>query len=319
MEGIIARWRCRRFVVSILIFGIALVQAGHVRPAIAQPAAVPNANPAAGATPDAAGNVVAQGEGQPSPPSSEGLSSLVADSPNMFGDFFTARGVVSVSVSNSFPVTTTTSIFSLGSLSQGNTGTIGSRSYSASSSLPLGGGCGRLDLEENNNALTQDRVYFLFNQFGNGLTANVSPTFGSPENYAVSPDRFSLGFEKRLMDGLWSIEMRLAGASQFSFDSAAGVGVSGGQFGDLGIIVKKMLYQSKTLALSAGLGLDIPTGSNTNGVFSGNSFTVNNEAVHLVPFVAILWCAEPRFLLSRILCNWTCPPIETQSTLRSAN
>ncbi len=280
MEGISSRWRWLRFAMSVLIFGTAFVRASYVKVAIAQSESATKANQAAGAGSDQSGSATAQGAEQPSSPSSADLSSLVADTPNMFGDFEVARAAVTI--------------------------TAGFGNQSETSSVPLGGGCGRLNIADNNNTIPQDRVYLLFNQFENAFTANTSfrfATSGTNETYTFSPDRFTLGFEKRSPDCLWSVEARIAAASQFDFtnEKPSSIGTSGGQLGNLDIIVKRMVYQTRTTALALGLGVDIPTGSRAEGVFFGDFFRVNNQSLHLVPFVAIASTPRPAFFYQAFL------------------
>jgi hypothetical protein len=277
MDVISLRRRWFRFAASVMVFGTALAQAGYVKHAIAQSqAAADDSVPAAKSPAEApkapsADNATlekqlakANSEDQSNSPSSDNLASLVADSPNMFGDFWSSGGNISVQV------------FAL------------HFHASATSSIPLAGGCGRLDVADDNNAVTQDRVYFLYNRFDNAMNASGSANGQPPQNYTFSPDTFTLGIEKTSSDGLWSIEARLCGANMFDFsNSAAGAGVSGGQFGDLGIIVKRMIYQSQTMALSLGLGVGTPTGCNADGNVEGYAFKVNNQTVNLLPFVAI--------------------------------
>src|SRR6185436_17528092 len=74
--------------------------------------------------------------------------------------------------------------------------------------------------------------------------------------------------------------------STYGFPGAPFGVFDGGTVGNLTITPKFMLLTSNTSVLSAGLGVNTPTGGDTNLQFDGNLFTVHNQAVHLLPFVA---------------------------------
>jgi hypothetical protein len=184
-------------------------------------------------------------------------SDRLAGTPSMFGDFFNIGGDVFVNLGG----------------------------VAAQADLPLAAGCRRMKACEDNQALTRDRVFLWYNRFDDALDATVVAPSATAESFAV--DRFTLGFEKTLLDGHWSIELRMPFADDLQF-ATADFGVSGGSVGNLAVFLKRMLYRSDCAALSAGVGIDIPTGSDASGYIAGIAdFTLDNQAVHLMPFLAL--------------------------------
>jgi len=153
--------------------------------------------------------------------------------------------------------------------------------------LPLAGASRRAKIAENNSPLVQDRVYFLYNHFQDALEEDAGQFAPGPVRRAFSVDRYTLGFEKSLWCGLWSVEMRmpLAGSTEFATE---GLGIAGGNTGNLAVIVKRRLFRSQTAAAAIGLGIDTPTGSDVDGRVLTTGFVMRNEAVHLVPYFALL-------------------------------
>jgi len=73
---------------------------------------------------------------------------------------------------------------------------------------------------------------------------------------------------------------------EFEFNTA-GYETAGGSVGDLAVTLKRVLRESDDSAIVAGLGINVPTGSDARGSFplAFTTFTVHNQAVHLSPFV----------------------------------
>jgi len=193
----------------------------------------------------------------PRPAQRDELAFLTARAPNIFGHFFNIGGSIKVSSSSE---------------------------YVTPNDIPLAGACGRLSVAENNNALPQDRVYFLYNHFQNAMVAGSS--FANPGGTDLPVDRYVVGFEKTYCCGLWSVEMRMPFAGQVEYlDPNASV--DGGQIGNAAFIAKRVLRRTDVGVIAAGLGVDSPTGSKARGESSGFEYLVHNEAVHLHPFLAL--------------------------------
>lgn len=213
----------------------------------------------------------------------------ISSVPDMFGDFFGGGGQLLVRQEN------------LASRQQ----------FNLLSDLPLAGGSRRVKVAENNKALTDDRVYLLYNHFHNALQARSgAPPGAMGTGPIVSPynvNRYTFGFEKSFLNGLVSTEFRLPlngifrfGSSSQLGNSAANFNVQGGRVGNLAVLLKGQLLATGGSAVAFGCGIDLPTGSDvhartifTRGETSGPvakddlSLVIKNEALHLLPFFAV--------------------------------
>jgi len=152
--------------------------------------------------------------------------------------------------------------------------------------LPLAGAARRIKIAENNKALPMDRVYFMYNHFHNALEAN--PDVNTPGlGRGFSVDRYTLGLEKTLRDGLWSIDLRMPFCGSYRV-AAPDFAASGGEIGNLSLAAKRLLFATEGAAGVLGLAVDTPTGSNATGFLDTTSFVVHNDAVHLAPFLGLL-------------------------------
>jgi hypothetical protein len=165
--------------------------------------------------------------------------------------------------------------------------------------LPLAGGGSRMKIAEDNSPWTDDRVFFLYNHYAHAVDVDLgSLNVGVPRSLPL--DRYTLGVEKSFFDHSWSVELRMPVAGQSEL-SVPGFNLAGGNAGNLQVNVKRLVYQSEETALSAGLGIDVPTGSDVRcGVPSGE-FTLRNDAVHLMPFIGLLRRPDERFFWQAFL------------------
>ena len=143
-------------------------------------------------------------------------------------------------------------------------------------SLMLAGG-GSYNVAENNKALPMDRVYFQYNGFANAIPSSL----GGP----TSLHMYTLGFEKTFFDGLWSIDLRMPFNSGLAFNSNT-LSSDSGNVGNLSMFLKRLLYKDEGLAIAGGLGVGLPTGSDVITTTQFDQLTVQNQAVHLMPFLA---------------------------------
>lgn len=161
-------------------------------------------------------------------------------------------------------------------------------------STPIAGGASRLNIADNNKALTEDRVFFDYNHFQNVMLGqNNHIPLNLVETRDFSVDRYTLGFEKTFRDHLWSIEMCLPITGAMAYN-APGFEMSGNNLGNLQFVLKRMIYETETTAVAAGLGVDAPTGGDAVGLYSATTFRIRNEAVHLDPFIAFLLAPRDR-------------------------
>lgn len=141
-----------------------------------------------------------------------------------------------------------------------------------------------LRVSENNVALPQDRVWFSYNHLHNA--------FAQPGG-DLSLDRFTLGVEKTFDNGSSSVEVRLPMAG--SIDPAGSFGgttvYSGGSFGNLSLLLKRVLVATDTRVLAVGLAVETPTGSRSHALdygFGVSEITISPNAVYLTPYLGTL-------------------------------
>jgi hypothetical protein len=165
-------------------------------------------------------------------------------------------------------------------------GNIWFATYSFSETLtvevPAAGGAvvRRVKLCENNSPIPRDRLFWNYNFFN-----NVPGGFGD-----IS--RCVFGFEKTFRSGGMSMDVRFPFASTVSVNQIAeGVGSKSTQFGNLTAIWKSLMYEDDRLLFSGGCGVAVPTSEDTRLYRRDGRqiLRINNDAVHLLPFVAMLW------------------------------
>ena len=157
-----------------------------------------------------------------------------------------------------------------------------------------GGSVGRQKIGENTSPMPRDRVFFNYSYFDNtnlGGGANVH--------------RYTPGFEKTFLNGDMSFELRTPFASTVGSDVIAGGAVNDDEveFGNLTMYLKALLVETQTMALSAGLGVAVPTASDASVKLpSGQRIVgVENNAVHLLPFVGGLYTPTERLFAQGFL------------------
>lgn len=158
------------------------------------------------------------------------------------------------------------------------------------------GPVGRLKVADGNSPLPQDRAYFRYGMF-NGVP--IAPG-------GVDLDRFTPGFERTFYDRMFSVEMRFPFAASLDSSMVAGpTGFAGHdvEFGNIAINLKALLHATDRLALSGGLGITIPTANDINVRLPSGTplLRVENESVHLQPFLAGLYTPNERFFAQGFL------------------
>lgn len=217
-----------------------------------------------------------------------GPRSRLASTPDMFGDFFGRGGTITA----------------VEALTPGG----GQRLLTTRADLPWAGGARGLKVGEHNKALPVDRIYFNYNHYHNALQFQAVGTDLAPpgapltEFRDLSLDRYTLGWEKTFWCGLFSVELRmpLSGGYDLDFqadDPTAAINLEGGHFGNLSILPKLLLYEDERTAVSAGLGIEAPTGSDAEARVAFTAYRVENEAVHLHPYLGVLAQPTDRFFV----------------------
>jgi hypothetical protein len=151
--------------------------------------------------------------------------------------------------------------------------------------LPIAGGS-RVFKNEHSRALPTDRVFGLYQNFQNALEMS------SPGNVFPSAtgnvDRYTVGVEKTFLEGSASVELRMPFSSPVTV-SSGGAAYQTESVGDLVVSLKGIVYADETQLVALGLAVNAPTGSDLDVTLSdvtGVGFTLENDATHLVPFVA---------------------------------
>jgi hypothetical protein len=181
------------------------------------------------------------------------------------------------------------------------------------------GGVGRMKIADNGVVLPQDRVFFRY-----GNIHNTTYGAGSP-----NLNRFVAGFERAFMDNLLSVELR----APFATDAVNGYSVTGNtitngsttRFGNLSLYLKGLLVDNGRLTVSGGLGISLPTASDTRINYADGTelLHISSEAVHLQPFLGMLYtpnrkCFAQAFMQYDIATNGNAVAINTGSGLTSA-
>lgn len=129
--------------------------------------------------------------------------------------------------------------------------------------------------------LTRDRVFFNYDYFDQ---VNLGP--------GADVNRFTPGFEKLIFDDLTSIELRAPFASTLDSDININRSTSSSEveFGDITLALKRVLAQGDSWLISAGLQLSLPTADDlgysvTDGTSTGEFLRLENDSVHLMPFL----------------------------------
>lgn len=177
--------------------------------------------------------------------------------------------------------------------------------------LPLTGALSRLNISDFNKALPVDRVFFNYNHFENALsrsymTETPNGVFTNGANRSI--DRYTFGIEKTFFDGQSSLEVRLPLLGNSSFSNTpdaltpiATTGVSTGSIGNVSLILKELLYADEHGSIAAGLGIETPTGDDTQARVDAIRYTVQNDAVHLHPWLGFLSAPDGDFFANGFL------------------
>ena len=152
---------------------------------------------------------------------------------------------------------------------------------------PSLGNVGLLKMASGGSPIPRDRVFFNYNYFEAVPLANTS-----------SVNQFVPGFEKTFMSGLMSVEARFPFAATLDTDININGSTSSstGQFGDISVALKSIFSQSDNWLLSGGLQIVLPTAEDisysvTDGAFTREFLRIENESVHLMPFLGASWLA----------------------------
>lgn len=182
------------------------------------------------------------------------------------------------------------------------------------------GGVGRLKIAEGGTVLPTDRVFFRYNNVNGAAYSNTRESL----------TRFTPGFEKTFLDGLFSFELRAPFATNAPISSTldAGGSLTTGdvtRFGNLTMYAKALLIDRNNFALSGGLGVAAPTADDVSVGFADGTqlLHITNRSVHLQPFLAALYTPNSRcfahgFLQTDFAANGSPVSVNTGSGLAAA-
>lgn len=146
------------------------------------------------------------------------------------------------------------------------------------------GGAGSYNVAQNNAATPIDRAYFLYNGFYNAVNYTNPNVF--PSTQSADLHLYTAGIEKTFLDGLWSIDVRMPFTNGFNFVSDQ-YATDSGRVGNLSAFLKHLAYADDLMAVAAGVGVGVPTGSDIVSSTAFDRMTIQNEAIHFMPFVAM--------------------------------
>lgn len=161
-------------------------------------------------------------------------------------------------------------------------------------SIGISGGDQRFKIAQNESPMPMNRVFFDFNHFQNPIT----DIGGTTRNL----DHYTFGLEKTFRDGLWSFTFRVPFASGYDATQSIvpGAGLAATEFGDMSLVLKRLLIQRERLVISAGLSTGFPSGEDFRiSDTAGPLVQIWNESLHLGPFVGVVFAPTERlFFLS---------------------
>lgn len=158
----------------------------------------------------------------------------------------------------------------------------------ATFSLPFAGGVSLVKIAESNSPVPGDRVYATWHAYDDVFRRRSAPGPGVDDRPGLS--RFTVGAERTLdADQRHSVELRYSGSDASSLDLQLPTsGLSAGGAGDLTLVTKHVLWESECGLVSAGLGIQTPTGSSAAARLGQATVTIDDSAVHLLPYLACL-------------------------------
>jgi hypothetical protein len=198
----------------------------------------------------------------------------LASVPNMFGDL----GLVSVTINATDRPS-------------------GQQPLNLGADMPLAGASRIGKIAENDSPIPRDRFFFNYNHFHNVFQVfeQVNPPIGPLLIRQQPIDRYTIGVEKTFFDGMTSVELRMPIIGNFD-TQLQNVGVTGGNAGNLTVVLKGLLYMDEALAVGAGMSIETPTGSDTQTRIGTTRLQFNNEATHLLPYIGFVWSpGDPRW------------------------
>lgn len=149
--------------------------------------------------------------------------------------------------------------------------------------VPLGGNS-PTKISENSSTLPTDRIFFNYNGYQNAV--QFTPNLGLPPD-RTSFNQYTLGAEKTFLDGNASLDVRVPLQDRLEFNTPD-LQAAGGNLGNVTLYLKGLLYAEEDFAFGGGLGIGLPTGDDFQAQSLTGGFLIENEAVHLLPYLGFL-------------------------------
>lgn len=180
----------------------------------------------------------------------------------------------------------------------------------ATATLPNAAGAAYAKIADDTSPIPTDRVFSDYNYFNRAIqTANGA---------VIGLSTYTIGVEKTFFCGWCSVEVEAPIVTGLN-DQQDLVGTTGENqgtvFGDMSVTFKCLVYQQESLAISVGTMVDLPTAP--TGAFNafGTTLTINNNSVHVAPFVGFVYrpCCSNFFALGFVQADVDCngDPVRT--------
>jgi hypothetical protein len=214
----------------------------------------------------------------------------LARAPNMFGDFYNVPPTLN---------------FSVPLVGGGGSGQEILGQTTGAIQSPMFGGGPRLKISDNFSPIPRHRIFvqghYFHNAFSARLTDDTDPSTPGGLNVRRSIFITTAGAEFLSEDEQTSIEFRLPlihspatnnTLTDSFYGPIADQNSSGGTVGNLSVILKHVLAENSNYLISGGMGLSVPTARDVTGNLSQVDYSIQNETVNLVPFLAVLFAPQ---------------------------
>lgn len=146
----------------------------------------------------------------------------------------------------------------------------------------------RFKVAEDNSVFPKCRIILNYNRYDDALRILDIDGNGDTITDKRTIDRFVVGIEKAFWDKRASVQVHLpifSGTDYYNATDPDLFGVNTGNVGNLQLTGKFVLLRNCYSAVSAGAAVTIPTGYDIHGSIGGNPFSIDNESVHIMPFL----------------------------------
>lgn len=140
----------------------------------------------------------------------------------------------------------------------------------------------RFKATDNLSPFPQDRIFFNYHHFHNAVT----DLFGGEHDI----DRFTFGYERTFFDKALSLELRIPFAGGLDATQAIdSPDTTSTEFGNISLTLKACLWERCGWNLISGIATVFPTADDASVTGFSSISVLENEAVHLQPYVGIAY------------------------------